>query len=652
MNSELQALSPTVLREIAWRSWSAGGVAVAVDEDERAALQSAVAASTLIEDEQGLRFADVATLVGEATAFLLAKESAALTRSGDACFRRLSELWMLDKLEGHSLPGAVLTALHNEGRVDGYAFARQAIEAGIRAYEVVRVLEEAISSFAYAHGTTLFQFFGGEYGSNRHLPAGTLYPKIEPWLLRHPDIVQEIKRLHEGHPQEKGWALYASTLHALVTLDFAGAWPLVVAAVETSERLISGPALHVLGTVDYSEPAKAGAAADAIRICTQIVRNPQHPLLGQAVGVLGHMIATHEALVVPLLDEAGRAGKPEAFAALANILLRDARGRWREPWFWPLAVHLTRLSPAHTEILSVVDMMLNGWLKDAERAPRVLEFMNLWMAQQSREALKAAGPEAAFDSTIYGLIERPALFSRLITTWLLDADRRYPYAAYKIIAALSVARVRHFTLAPDLLDSLSEDELRFLVRRIIGYLMSEDVLLTLIFSMVRTGDAKERTFGLVTTVLRDYVARDYPDATLKFLKGIQDSVEESEDVRSLCASVSRDLEALLAELEALPDVREFHPPAVKVNRFLKERRLKMNDAMENASKNSIWRQVATEIPLKGGIRTFHSREGQYSRPMELKPISHSIAIPLSEVSDPLGSARERLQFRRIRKPAS
>lgn len=640
------------LREFAWRSWLAGGNAVAFDADTQATLRAEAGAKALIEEETGLRFADIGMLISEASAFVVEHEGQILSSSGEKCFRRLNELWIQDKVDGASLPGVVLIRLHNERLLDAYAFAREAVMSGIKSYEVSRTLEDAVGSFTHASASSILSYFGGDYGPQRHFSAASLLDPVAAWLSRHIEVAQEIKQLHETAPREQSWGIYACALHVTLNSDFAGSWAQIIQKAGSPEPFISGPALHVMGTLDFKDPEKAVASADTLRICTGIVRTPGHALLGQAVSVLGHMIGTHERQVVPLLEEAGRTTEMAALSGITHILMRDARESWREPWFWSLAFYLTHVPPDQRDTLSLVDVMVSGWLKDDERAHRAVEFLYTWLSRQSREALALAGLEVLFDSAVVELSRRPAILSRLITAWLLDEDRRYPHAVQKIISHLTVAGMHDFPLAAELLDPLNEEELRFLVRRIIGYLLTEDVLLTVAFSMVRTKDAKTRTFGFVATVLRDYVGRDYPDATLRFLKKVQASKEEGDEVCALCASVASDLEASMGEIEALPNLREFHPPIDKVNRFRKERHRQMNDAMEEASKNSIWRQIATQIPLKAGIRTFHSREGQYSAPMELKPMSHSIALPLSAVSDPMGVERERLQFRSGRKPGT
>lgn len=109
----------TALSAVAWKSWTAGGAPVSAEEvSDRSEIDPALQAGTLIEEAGSFRLADAAALVQGATAFVIENERAGLTNSGEACFRRLHELWVQDKIETNSLPGQVLAALHNSHQID------------------------------------------------------------------------------------------------------------------------------------------------------------------------------------------------------------------------------------------------------------------------------------------------------------------------------------------------------------------------------------------------------------------------------------------------------------------------------------------------------------------------------------------------------
>jgi hypothetical protein len=205
--------------------------------------------------------------------------------------------------------------------------------------------------------------------------------------------------------------------------------------------------------------------------------------------------------------------------------------------------------------------------------------------------------------------------------------------------------VTSLALDPTLIDELDQNGIRFLLRRILGYIIGDEVQIRLVFSLVRTRNGKERTFQWVGTVLRDQVGYDYPGQTIEFLKERQSAKDESDDVNSFCGDIAATLQAQLDALDALPRLKEFRPASSKVRRFAKERRKQMNKAFDEASKDSIWRRLASNVMLKAGRRTFQTINGRYTEPMELKGISHTMALPRSEIADPAGAARERFLYR-------
>lgn len=627
--------------------WLANADPVTLEPAERVALEPALIDGTLIQVEKGVRFADEGMLVTFACEFVLEHEASHLLSGAKACFQRLAELWGNDIGKPSTLCGCILGALHNSGRFDAWAWARQAVQEGMRSYDVLYVLEVSLTRFERAQAASVFQFFVEPYG--KPITAGSIYAPLQEWLGEHAAVATGIKDLHEAAPKDASWSLYACVLHALAAHDFASGIQGILASAQSATTSLSGPAVHVLGLLAYADPERRAALGEAIRICAAIVRGADHPLTETAVEALGRLAAYDEDSVIPILDEAGRTQRPSVLGPLSIFIFRNERAHGSKAWFWPLVMHLTAARDVDEGRFGHVDMMLSNWIRDDARASRALEFLNSWVANQPIEALAKKGIEGAFPTTLHRFVEHPAAFGSALVQWFLHDDTRFPLVAQKIIAHLRIAKVSNLAFDPETLDGLNPAELKLLTRRFLGYVSGEDILLSLTFSLLRTNDAKERTAGLVAFVLLDRVGYDYPGYTIDFLKGRLAATEESGEVKSFCAQIASKLEARLAALEALPNLKEFHPPSSKVLRFEKERHRKINEAFEEASKNSILRQIATEIRLKGGLRTFQHFQDHYTAPMELKPHSQTMALPRSETSDPLGAARERLQFRRATK---
>lgn len=639
------------LAALAWRIWFAGGTPALVEDAAiRDGLYPALCDGVLLEDEKGLQFVSERSMVQAATQYVLKAEVTLLTSTPKACYKRLHEIWRKEIGKDDKVSGYVLALLHNDGLIDAYSWGRQAIENGIRVFDVLHVLEGAVTHFQNACSESIFKFFTGHYESVKSdLMGGMVYPKLQSWFTQYPDVASEVKCLHEEHPEERSGGIYGCSLHGLILNNFRSGIALTLAASSSLDPLIARPAVHVLGLADYSDSSCRATLDETIQVCSGIIQTSGHPLLGTAVRTLSRLVILDEKVIVGLLDEVGKTADPEALYSLSDFLWREEKTVEEKDWFWPLLLNLTAAKTEHKGILDNVDMMLTNWMSDPVKKQRAQEFMNIWISRQPNDAFNEGGLEQYFSSTVHQLAEQQADLSFMLTEWLLNDDSRYPLIAQKLVSHLRVSGLTSIELDSAIIDKLSQDDIRLLLRRILGYIVGDELQIGLVFSLVHTRNAKKRTFGYISSVLQDHVGYDYPYQTIEFLKTRQNAKNVKKDVKALCKQISFELQKYLDELGALPNLKEFHPSSMKMLRFAKERQRQMNESMEEASKDSIWRQIATHIPLKAGRRMFQTINGQYTAPTELNEMSHSVALPKSEITDPAGAARERVLFRRSKR---
>ncbi len=613
------------------------------------ALEQAITCNLLVRDENGIRFADAKVLTVHAADYVLRHERDALKASPTACFQRLQALWQHEAGADNPVSGRILSTLHNTDELDAFEAARRAIADGVRVFDVIHVLEAAVPHLAKGNAATIFGLVSACFQLEKsHIPAGSLYATLGNWLPTHPDIAREIIALQERAPDEATSALYCAVLHALAVHDFDSGFEIIIEAAGSGEQYIARPALQALGLVDFAPSARRAALERVINRCAEIIQDQTHPGYAPAVRCAGRLVLHDETRIPALLDHAAQTHGSEVLTEICNVVLADHRA-WDRPWFWPLMKHLAWLGePVHA--VHSLDHALSRVLRDGSRVDRVIDFLNSWIAERPGAMLKDPGLSKLFGSTIPRLANVSGALGKAMTIWLLAAeDERFGLAAHDVASAMRVARFTNLGLDKGILDTLSEDELRFLVRRILGYLIGHEVQLALLFSMLATCDAPSRTFGFFSGVVLDLIGYDFPEQTLEFLRGKAQDANLDSAVRELCGVIAERLEEQQAAEEALPFLKEFYPDPYRVRRFARERHLQMAKAMEEANKESIWRQIAAEVRLKAGRRTFQRFQDRYTDIMSLKEISQTIPLPRTEVADPMGSQRQRHLFRRAKK---
>lgn len=637
------------LHKLAWQIWSSTGDSVAIEDSEIiSGLNSSIHEGVIQKNENSFSFASEFQLILNAAQYLIRTEDALLTSDPRACFQRLDEIYGKEIEEENKVSAHILAYLHNNNKIDAYSWGRQAINAGINVYDVLHLLEIAIGFFEHAEAESIFRFFGNEL-LKHDITGGAIYTNLEIWLTKHPGAALDVKRLHEERPSKRTFGLYACSLHGLIDKDFEKNFDLVILASRSPNQDISGPAVHILGLLDYRDSSRHSYLDKAINVCSEIIHAPGHSLLAIAVRTLSNLVSFKEEIIIGLMSEVSKLGTQDASFALSEFLLKNRKSYRETEWFWRLLLSLISSTYEHT--LSNIDTILEKWAIDPVQCERVLEFINCWISRQKDDSFVENWVEITFSSTIHKLIGRPGLLDRIITEWFINENFQFSMAAQKLISRLRIEGVKHFQFSADIIDNLSQDEIRFLIRRVLGYLFDESVLLSLIFSLARTKNSKSKTFGFVTTALLDFVAYDYPRQTLDYLDNIQKNESESREIKEFCGGIHSKLKERMAILDDLPNLKEFHCSSIKVKaqRFFKERYRQIDKVMNEADKKSILGLIASRVHVKGGRRTFNSFNGKFSEMGEFKEASFSTAIPLSEIFDPVGAARQRILFRRSKK---
>ena len=135
------------------------------------------------------------------------------------------------------------------------------------------------------------------------------------------------------------------------------------------------------------------------------------------------------------------------------------------------------------------------------------------------------------------------------------------------------------TFAKSVLDSLEAGDLKYLARRMLGYVISEEPLLSLTFSLLSTLEAPNGTFGLVKSILCKEVGRDYVKATLD---AINENLEIQLAAKAMLAAAHAELSQYVDLLDALSRVQELRP-SLRLQRAIQLRRSRrMRESMDAA----------------------------------------------------------------------
>ncbi|AYL64002.1 hypothetical protein N0P75_12395 [Citrobacter youngae] len=225
-----------------------------------------------------------------------------------------------------------------------------------------------------------------------------------------------------------------------------------------------------------------------------------------------------------------------------------------------------------------------------------------------------------------------AEFSRLLSTYLMvnNSDHLLSY---------SLAIINDFT----------ERDFIFLVRRTLGFISNEKHLMSSILSLLNVDNANKRTDNLVLSVISNEIATDYPNYVIDVIRECKNKIRNKKNrTLKIYDDILAHTEDYLNSLKKYPWRKEFEPPSAYVLSFQKERDKVMAKNQEISNEDSFLSKIATRIPLKAGIASFHYNDHfntGYGEPSYLHPFSSSYSLPRRHVMDNVGYEIRTVMFK-------
>lgn len=477
------------------------------------------------------------------------------------------------------------------------------------------------------------------------LAGGAFYHALSRWFGRKPAAACDMVEMLLAQPYKTGGNLlgaawmgwFASDPQAsasrllevdkrsdLTELDEVTCW--------IASRMLPEPGLS-------AELATALEARILLRIADEDVVQRQAGL--RAASAVLHLRRT--------FDEALRAriaaGDQDAVGCVAQALSRNDGDLLQAGIFFEWLPLCVGLGEGFDRALDGLDYSLSQLLSpESVHVEPVLEFLEAWVCAHLGSTIGKREFADRFDACAQALRSHPPLLARVFTRWMLADGHATANAAAGLVTDMRANDGMAIEFDRAALETATEADLVYLVKRILGFLLESKQMISLTLSLLDLRNAKGRVFPLLRWMLYEEVGYDYPGATSVALKK-RAAQELDADVRELLSSIAAQLEADMSALEALPRLRELRVPMALRRDLAKARSKAMQSSMREAEKQSVFAQLVTRVHIKAGETSFQHDGESWTEPMRFASHSVSFEMPRREVLDPVGNAYRRLQLR-------
>lgn len=477
------------------------------------------------------------------------------------------------------------------------------------------------------------------------LAGGAFYHALSRWFGRKPAAARDMVEMLLAQPCKTGGNLLGAAWMGWFASDPQASVSRLLEVDKRSDltelhevtcwiasRMLTEPGLS-------AELATALEARILLRITDEDVVQRQAGL--RAAGALLHLRRT--------FDEALRAriatGDQDAVGCVAQALSRNDGDLLQAGIFFEWLPLCVGLGDGFDRALDGLDYSLSQLLRpESAHVEPVLEFLEAWVRVHLGSTVGKREFADRFDACAQALRSHPPLLARVFTRWMLADGQATANAAAGMVADMRTDGCTAIEFDRAVLDTATEADLLYLVKRMLGFLLEPKQMISLALSLLDLRNAKRRVLPFLRWMLYEEIGYDYPGTTSDALKN-RSAQEMDADVRELLSSIAAQLEADMSALEALPRLRELQVPMALRRDLAKARAKAMQSSIREAQKQSVFARLVTQVHVKAGETSFQHFGESWTEPMHFASHSVSFEMPRREVLDPIGNAYRRLQLR-------
>lgn len=552
-----------------------------------------------------------------------------------ALFSIAHSLWVREIGQEDFVSGRLLSA--TQAHHDIFDLATKALEAGERCFDIFNVLEAALRHATNIPLESLPKFCNAQASVTKgDLASGRLYNILEIWFSRYPETARRVLQRGWNGIDDDTVGLFSAALLALASHAPQEAVELLLDEGATGESLKHHHKIWICGRLLlYPQLPKAEKDRLQLFILNGFAQRDEVIRL-QAIGAATTALHVTDQFD-QVLREAAAVGEQAVLAAIGNALFLHSSELYEQGRFLIWLPLLSQLEPEYG--LDGLDFALADMLeKSAETQDVIIEFLSSWALKNASNSESEKKFTHIFNQCLLKISEQPALLAKIITNWLNHDNRKLSAVAAEMLGELELrgGPAAHFD--SKIIAAMSVEDLVFTGRRLLGFIHSTNQLLSLSLSMLEVNpESLPRVIPLLHTLIVDEIGYDYPSTTIKVLEDLIEA-DDRQEILEAANQWKTSLENLIKEIEELPRLNELKPSTHLQRQFALARAKQMNKSREEASEQSILRQIATQIPLKAGNGCFSYRNGHFGEANQLSSFSYSIELPRREVLDPVGYA--------------
>lgn len=511
-------------------------------------------------------------------------------------------------------------------------------------YEVTSLADQFIKHSGNIDINTLFNFFSVIY--NKHNQYVGTFILLEERLASNSKKCHEIINKFHSDIKQGTLHLYNIALFSLKKENYAPAIDILLDDIEKNDTLLSPQSLWILGRIveasdtEYKVDEINKTIMDNISSAIKVISDSA---IQAAVNTV-EKIPDMRNIIRELLES----NNTEAIKTLAHkVYTKKQLTSHTDFPFW-----ISRICDSATnnpELSGLIFHIFSYLAKDESKHNLLTDCLFIMIKNDS-----VSQDHQAVEDFLYKIVKYPDLLNKLFTLTLIDENPETTIFSRLVSTYLFVHRSKHILeCSLDVINNFTERDFIFLVRRILGFISNEAQLISLILSLLKVKNSEKKTYALVKAVIVNEIAMDYPGYVVDEIKRYRNALKSKRsNIKKLYDEILSVIENHITSFSTLPRIKELEPSSMFAHAFQKEKHKVMAKKQDLNKEDSLAFKIATHIPLKAGVGSFHYNDynnSGYSEPSYLHEYSSSYSLPRRYIMDNVGYDIKLAQFRCVKK---
>jgi len=525
--------------------------------------------------------------------------------------------------------------INNKDNIDVCNYVVKVIDSGYDTWYICTILENIFGDLKL-NKESLFEYFRI---INKKLqektPNTTRYNEIQDITVKQPVFAEEFLEylLLSDEPFVFQYIVEIILNMNKFNIEEKHSRLLLLANSDIEAKSICG--INGLGRIKYQIENNHELFNKTLSCFDSLIRQENHVINGVITKSLGFMYSYGDQIISRLINVSKR-NDPYILMEIAIFLFLKYKNIKNDYYFETLLFSLTKVNSEFRGIIKELDLLLYSMVTDKDcQINLVLNFLLKWMSDSDCKPNKIASLRM-LDSTFHGIYSNTIILQEILLSLFNNDNVFAPQLAAYIISSNKFPNEQKTYLDPNSLSNLSDKDIIFICRRILGHFIQPDIIISLFHSILLGKKENKRIVGLICNCFNEYIGHNYPETTIEIITGFINNEKSDIQCKNILTNILENTKQIKKDRTEKPSLEELKPSRKDIYLLHKEEWLSNQKYLELAERKSVMNLLASKSYIKYGNSASYYINGHITEASAFKEFSYSMERAYDVIVDPIG----------------